>query len=725
MSIEARTRPTFRPDLEGLRGLAILLVIACHAAIPGAFAGFVGVDVFFVLSGFLITGLLVGEVDRSGRVDLIAFYARRARRILPAAAVVLVATLAVATIVLSPLDVPQISSDALAAVLSLANVHFALSSTDYFAPVDPSPVLHFWSLSVEEQFYLAWPALLVIGARLRRPRLGMTLICGIVLLGSLGLTAWLTPLSGPWAYYSLPTRAWQLAAGGAVALSMGPSRRMPAVLAAPVGWLGLIGLAGSLLVIDAQTPYPGIAAAVPTVSTVALIVAGSAAGSPGAFLLSLAPMRWLGRISYSLYLWHWPVLILGPAVIGSVRPGLIDDMDPMALSLALVAASVALAALSWRLIEEPFRVGRLSTGGHRRSLATAGAAVIAITIGSTSIGFAVQREVAAAELDGPTVGTDTDRPTTSRDRPLVFDPDTWTPDAQAPTSSSAPSSTPEPAPVVATPTDPVDAVQALISGKLPSRLRPSLSRARDDDSGLVDDGCALELGGTEPPICAYGDAHGARTVVLVGDSHAMSWFPALERLADRHHWRLIPLTKYSCVFVDMRVWSPWLDREYTECARWRDRVVARVRQIKPDLVVIASTRWFPTIDAGDDSPERQGDAMARLIERIPGRVAILVDTPRSAVDVPACLAQHRAAIEACTTRRADAFTWRHRRREREAARETGATLVDLSDQMCPTDPCPPIIDGRIVYRDHHHLTATFAATLAPALDAELEPLLQQ
>jgi hypothetical protein len=260
------------------------------------------------------------------------------------------------------------------------------------------------------------------------------------------------------------------------------------------------------------------------------------------------------------------------------------------------------------------------------------------------------------------------------------------------------------------------------SGPLPANLVPSLSAARNDSDPLVRDGCGLSLGGTEPPSCVYGDPHGKITVALVGDSHAANWFPALNIVARQRGWRLIPLTKFSCVFVDMRIWSPNLRREYTECATWRENVVDRLVQLRPDLVVISSNRWFPTVVDSDADPVAQGDAMARLIVRIPARVAIIVDTPRSQFDVPACLAEHRDAVEQCTTPRPAAFTWRHMRREKEAARMTGATIVDMSNATCPADPCPPIIGGKLVYRDNHHLTATFARSLATVLGAALPVL---
>lgn len=701
----------FRPDLEGLRGIAILLVLLCHARVPGAEAGFVGVDIFFVLSGFLITGLLVEDGERTGRIRLGAFYTRRVRRILPAAVVVLASTLLAAQVILSPLDLPRVADDGLAASLSLANIRFAVDATDYFAPIDASPLLHYWSLAVEEQFYLLWPVLLLVAARLGRPRVAMTALATAILVGSFILCLALTTSSGPWAYYSLPTRAWELAAGGLLALAAPRYRWVRGPVAAGLGWLGVGLLAVGLGAIHPTTAYPGLAALLPTLGAVAIIASGGAAGSPGAILLGTAPLRWLGRVSYSLYLWHWPILVLGPVALGlaSTEDGEVGADLPVRLGLVMLA--VVLAVLTWRFVEEPFRRARPSYGGRVRGFALAGATVLVVVVGSMTIGVVAARNVepvAAQDSDvGPPPTADASpsaavaAPSTS---PATSPTSTSSP-APAPTDSARPSATPGPSP--------------RIKGPMPRGLAPSLAKARTDEDRLVADGCGLALGGSRPPKCVYGDAAGTVTVALVGDSHAEQWFPTLELLAEEHRWRLVPFTKYSCPFVDLPVWSPYLDREYTECAAWRENVVDRLVELHPDLVIVASDRWFPVVANRDDDPERQGAAMAHLIKRIPGTVAIVVDTPRSEFDVPACLAQHRDAIERCTTSRTDAFSSRHRRREAEAARLSGASLIDLSGATCPTDPCPPIIGTTLVYRDHHHLTATFAISLAGDFEAAL------
>jgi peptidoglycan/LPS O-acetylase OafA/YrhL len=726
-------RPAFRPDLEGLRGIAILLVLLCHVGIPGAEAGFIGVDVFFVLSGFLITGLLVHEYERSGRLDLRAFYARRARRIVPAAVLVLACTLLAAELLLSPLDLPGIADAVLAAGLSVANIHFALQATDYFAPINASPVLHYWSLGVEEQFYLLWPLVLIAASRLARPRVAMTIATGLILVGSFLLSNAMTSTNTPWAYYSGPTRAWQLAAGGLLALAapVAASLRMDrlrGVVAPVIGWLGAGLLGAALLVIQPTTEYPGLASLLPTLGAVAIIASGGGARSPGAIALARGPLRWLGRISYSLYLWHWPILVLGSVALGVGASGLDEGVvrDDVPVRIGLVLLAVVVSWLSWRLVEEPVRRARGWRVGPLRGFGLAGAAVLSLVIASATLSVVATHNVATASVDVgaipddelpvlPPLETPDPTPDPSTESPVV------TPGPSGPGATRTPKPKPKPKPTVSPrpSTAPGPRPVARNSGPVPAGLTPSLGAARNDGDSLLAAGCALSLAGTRPPACVYGDTRGKITVALVGDSHAAHWFPALDRLARQRGWRLVPLTKFSCVFVDMRIWSPLLKREYTECEAWRENVVGRLVQLRPDLVVISSNRWFPTVVDADADPQRQGQAMARLIKRIGAPVAIIADTPRSEFDVPACLTAHLDAIEQCTTSRAAAFSWRHLRREKEAARVSGATLVNLSAATCPADPCPPIIGTRLVYRDNHHLTATFAASLAGVLGAAL------
>ena len=704
----------------------MLAVLWFHMGLPVAVGGFTGVDVFFVVSGFLITGLLLREQATTGRIDLGRFYSRRMRRILPAALATVAVTVVLAAIFLAPLQVPGIAQDGAASALSIGNIRFALQSTDYFAETDVSPFRHFWSLGVEEQFYLVWPGLLILALGAFRSRLKVGILMAGLLVASLAFAVWLTDVIEPWAFYSLPSRVWQLALGGLLAVAMGSNRQLPgwlAWLATPVGWLGLALLGAAFVVIDPATPYPGLWALLPAGGAAALIVAGGR-GLGTAQLLGWTPLRFIGRISYSLYLWHWPILTLPALAIG-------EDL-PIEARLGLGVVSIAVGAISWRFIEEPFWHGSLSTFRPRPVLATAVASAIAVAVLAAGIGEDSLARVRAAgagpaaQVATPSVEAGTPGPSPSDGTaavgvtarptnratasPAPGAPASPTTSTSVPSDGALPPGSPLPIPEDSPPPHP---------WALPAGLQPPLAGARDDKERLIPDGCFSSLKGSAPKDCTYGDPNGTFTVALVGDSHASHWFPAIEQIANANGWRLITFVKASCVFVDLPIFSPLLKREYTECEAWRPLVVQRLIAEQPDLVIVSSDRWLPPVNAVDQDPTRQGDAMARLLRQIPGRVAILADTPAAGTDVPVCLSAHVDDITRCATSRLAAFGRQHLVRERAAARASGATLIDLSDAICPGDPCQPVVRGMIVYRDDHHLTATFAASLAAILESRL------
>jgi len=362
----------FRPDIEGLRAVAILVVLAFHIGLPGAAGGFVGVDVFFVISGFLITGMLVREHDATGRIHLTSFYARRMRRLLPAAVLVIVVTAAVSVVVVSVFRIEDVVADAAASALYLSNIWFTLGATDYFgSPIDESPFLHYWSLAVEEQFYLVWPLLVAVVAR-RLTLRWLRWMVGAIAVGSFALSVVLTETNAPAAFFMLHSRAWQLALGALVALgSISLGRWQDGRLAGTAGWAGLGMIAASVVVFDDATPYPGVAALLPTVGAVLVVAAGlSGLAGPGR-LLSMAAPRFLGRISYPLYLWHWPLLILVPLAIGT---------DETWVRVALGGVAIVMAAATTRLVEDPIRLGRVLRLPPRRSVGVGLAASVAVAV---------------------------------------------------------------------------------------------------------------------------------------------------------------------------------------------------------------------------------------------------------------------------------------------------------------------------------------------------------
>jgi peptidoglycan/LPS O-acetylase OafA/YrhL len=707
----------FFPHVEGLRAVAVLAVLWYHIGLPGIPGGFAGVDIFFVISGFLITGLLLREREQTGRIALRHFYSRRMRRILPAVLATIAVTVVVASFVLAPLQMPGVAQDGAAAALSLGNIRFALESADYFATTDPSPFRHLWSLGVEEQFYLLWPTLLLVATSLVRSRILLAALAVLITVASFGFAFWLTDAFAPWAFYSLPSRLWELSLGGLLAIGWPWIDRIPSRLLIPVGWLGVGLFAIGLVTIDAGTPYPGTAALLPTLGAAALIV-GARGRDPVGWALRLSPVRFIGRISYSLYLWHWPILVLPVLATG--------EPMPIELGIALGLVSIVVAAASWRLIEEPFRRGRLWTRRPRVVVGTAVSTAVAVAVFSLGVGDYSLDRVAAVDA-APTAppaaspssqaeaaATIAATPTSAADSPAVASP---APDSGA---SPEPSPTPEPsAPLLATlpPTPKPTAVPN--PWALPANLTPSLADARNDKERIIADGCFMSLRGTKPPDCVYGDPNGPFTIALVGDSHAAHWFPAVEAIAKAHGWRLLTFTKASCVFVDMPIYSPILKRQYTECEGWRPQVVERLIEAQPDLTIVSSDRWLPTEINADSDPRRQGAAMARLLDQIPGAIAILGDTPASKVDVPVCLSQHADDITQCATPRIYAFGRQMLVRERAAAQASNATVIDLSDAICPGDPCQAVIGDTIVQRDDHHLTATFARSLAGLLEAAL------
>jgi peptidoglycan/LPS O-acetylase OafA/YrhL len=379
----------FRPDIEGMRAIAVGLVLLFHGFKFPFTGGFVGVDVFFVISGFLITSLLLREQTKTGRISILGFYARRARRILPASALLVLATIGATYYFLGFIAGNNVANDAQWTSVFAANIHFGLIGTDYLgSQLPPSPLQHMWSLGVEEQFYVVWPALflvMVLIVRGARHRIAMAAVLTVIIAASLAWSIIETMSNATWAYFSPFTRAWELALGALVAV-LAPAISRLGVQSArhrnqPVakGWVievlavcGLLGIAVSALVLNSLTPYPGSAVALPVVSSAVLIAAGCA--NPKTLVgrgLSIRPMQWLGARSYSLYLWHWPVLIIAVEYAGHELSGWQNT--------GLLLGAVVACALSYSLVENPLRRARFLTTRTWLSLAM-GAALIVGTI---------------------------------------------------------------------------------------------------------------------------------------------------------------------------------------------------------------------------------------------------------------------------------------------------------------------------------------------------------
>ena len=693
-----------------------------------------GVDVFYVISGFLITGLLRREILATARIDFVSFYARRARRLLPAALLVIAVTVVASALVLSRLRLPDVAGDAAAAAAYVANYRFAISSTDYLASAAaPSPLLHYWSLGVEEQFYLVWPLLIVLGVRLVSIRRLAWLIVPVA-LGSLALSIAWTDIAAPWAFFSLPTRAWELAVGALIALGiLRLPTRAPVWLASVGGCLGLALIAAAVLAVNASTPYPGLAALLPVGGAALLIVSGERTGSLTARALATAVPRWFGRISYSLYLWHWPLLILIPVALGR------DDLA-VRLAIGLVAIGIAAGSTAW--VEAPFREGRLRRVTPGRSVTLAVAASLIVAMGALAIGGILPglptapSAVAVAPRPTPSVADLGTVPPTTNASPGAIPSATLatsasaspagSPGASASSSPSpsagsgdtpTPSSTPVPIPNLPPP---------VLSGSLPDNLQPALQVAAKDLPDSYSDGCHLDFASTDPPPCTYGDPSSQTTVVLIGDSHAAQWLPALQVLAQRHDWRLVSLTKSACPIASVPVWNQVLKREYRECDAWHERVLARLANERPALAVVASASGYQIVDSSGRTPVAQAmdawhagivDFLGKVAQQA-GRIVLLAENPHLSFDPLDCLASH-ASIEGCPSPRDGEVDTAYASFEAALASELGIDLVSPTDWLCPGDTCPLVRGRYLVYRDDQHLTATWVAVLAPALDAAI------
>lgn len=647
----------YHPAIEGLRAIAVLSVVLAHALVPGFSGGFIGVDVFFVISGFLICRLLFDEIEREGRIHLVRFWARRVRRLLPNATLTLFAVLLIGIVLIPGYMRAGVGQDVAMSALQVSNFHFALSAVDYFRQDDPqSPVLHFWSLAVEEQFYVVWPALLamlcgVLGIRAAIfVRLLLVIVCAASMVGMLQAIT----ISQPVAFFHSWARAWQLGIGGllAVAYKAGVGRAgsrfvNPASFAplfGVLGWVGLGVIITSIRVLDESTLYPGMPAMLPTFGTAA-ILAGVTLPLQKAWgvgvLLTANPLRWLGARSYGWYLWHWPMLIF------------IEMLYPSLPGVRIVGAAAGLAAacVVFKFVEDPIRRGDLFPMPHMRVLLTGLASILLVV--AAAAGFA----------RAPSVGDD-----------------------------------------------------------LAAARSTTIEEAGADLGRVYQDKCHLDVEATKQPDCEYGKVGGRPRVVLFGDSHAAQWFAALEAAAASEGWSMRSWTKSSCPVNDIRVWYPPRRAAFHECDSWREAIMAELTgPNRPDVVVLSSlqdyTGWLEkpgepgSLLRKDEAEPIVRAGLERTLRRlVDADVTVIVvrDTPRMIKSFAQCYVGNGGSSCDLIRERALPKPWI----DVEVARSFGVNaslrLLDLTDQICEPYVCRLLRDGQLIWRDSHHIRASFA-----------------
>lgn len=625
----------YRGDIEGLRAVAILIVVANHAGwLRG---GFVGVDVFFVLSGYLITALLLDDAEQ-GSIHFLRFYARRFRRLLPALLVMLVGVTALAVLLFSPMAQVDQASAAGAASFWASNFHFAFSELDYFGPsARQNLFLHTWSLGVEEQFYLVWPALLSFFLWRKPPlnidRLKLAMI-GLALASIVACIAFTYP-TAQLGFYLMPCRAWQFALGALTLLyfSKGDVRR---------SWLAGCGIAmvlSAAVWLDPQVAYPGWRALIPSLGTAAILAAG-----PQTFvarLLAKSPMQAIGHVSYSWYLWHWPLLLFGASVFVTNGP---------AQKLAVVALSLVIAALSYKFIESPIRRNAALVRKPWKMI------VAALAIMMLAHALAVRWQNAA---------------------------DGW-----------------------------MNTPQQVVYRK--AKLDAPVIYAR---------GCDDFYHSATVTPCAFGAADAPHLAVLIGDSIAGQWAPAVVKAFDRSGWRVIVLTKGSCPMVAEPFFYDVIGRVYTECTQWRQDALAKLKSLHPDVVVLSSF-------SGYDFSESQWLAgTTKVLDEIAssaGHIYLLRATPHLPFNGPECLSSQpwgvsllrrpECRVPKISAQRPKVYSWI----TLAAQPFRNVSVIDMDDLICPSGVCSAKLGRQIVFRDDMHMTATFARSLAPALSDRME-----
>ncbi|MBX7268690.1 acyltransferase [Micromonospora sp. Llam7] len=669
----------FRPDIQGLRAVAVVVVILEHVLHwPGG--GFVGVDVFFVISGYLITGLLLREHRRTRRISFTDFYRRRLRRIAPVAVLVLVSTYLAASLVFLGERVRSTAWDALWAGLFAANWRFASIGTDYWQTNGPvSPLRHYWSLSVEEQFYLVWPVLLVLVLALSTPgrygspsRWVVGTVLGTVVVGSIAFGFWEVARHPSAAYFSTFSRTWELGSGALLAVAAPWLARIPAAARPALQWLGLTGLVVSVLTIDPQTPMPVPGAFLPVLSAT-LVIGGGVGGQRLMFPLTNRVARYTGDISYSLYLWHFPLLIL----IGAALPG-----TGVVVPLLTLGGTVLLSVLSYHLVEDPVR--RSSWLERRRTGAP--------------------RPRTGAALARPAAG-------------LV---------ALVATAAAVVTVTVR----VPSPTAPVEPVAVTSQDELTVALRTALAATEwpvlTPPAGELGRLGLAEKNGCRPE--PEGDDCGLRPrprklAFVVGDSIGTAWLPMVRQVLEPAGWSVSNLTYPGCPFLAAETVSP-VDSITRACPGHRSAIRRLVKDFRPELVIVGNAYHQRFVAAGGEPSLTEWESGVRLVREewlaSAGKVVAL-QPPPVGLDPKTCITR-LAAPGDCVSTLADRHL-AYAEVDRRVWSAPGSWHVGTTDWFCVSGQCPIFAGGVIVRLDGNHVTAEYARKLAPLFRDALVPVI--
>lgn len=677
----------FRADIQGLRAVAVLLVLVNHA-FQRPSGGFIGVDVFYVISGFLITGLMLREWDRNGNISLSDFYLRRLRRIAPAALVVLAATVIGAQLVWYAPQATQVTLDALSALLFVANWHFLATGTDYLqAGAQVSPIQHYWSLSIEEQFYAIWP-LILIGilalTRSRRVVLAVVLLLGAASITYAGFVTSNHPIA---AYFDTFGRAWELFAGALLALLPSAASYLHPWIRRGLTFVGLAALGVLAIEIDTSSPVP-YPAIIPVIAATVLII-WSNAPAPRTSILGNPVSQWLGNISYSLYLWHFPILIFATTIFGS---------SLLVQSLALVS-SVVVADLSRRFIEQPamklrFLQSRKTPGSavpstHSRSHGLViGSAVLAVIVCFSSLQIWGPTSLRSSSALASTIGVE------PGEHKTLPDEASWA-KAVADASTATEWST-----------GAKDDLDKLYDFQLPSEL----------DS---EDGCLSNVWwNTDPRWC--GEPETADVLVL-GDSVTLAWTPAVREASGNS--QVAAMGFGNCSLVDVEATDFSGSQGFIErCSQRRAEMHEAIQRYEPSTIVVSaaeSTIGFMNAVPAEKLQAEWAAGLERMFDSlsdVPN--VVFVSSPPRGPDPATCSLKFRGPSE-CMSPMSYRLTMKTDTEADVAAKYSNVTFVDTRSWFCTSEICPPFIGEMLVRADASHLTHAMSKSLGRYLEDAL------
>ncbi|MDH2413338.1 acyltransferase family protein [Nocardioides sp. CER19] len=681
-----------RADIQGIRALAVVVVILNHLFGNPA-GGFVGVDIFFVISGFLITGLLLREHERTGHISFLGFYRRRIRRILPAATLVLLVGVGWSYFVFPTARWDATRVDAVWAELFGANLRFQELSTDYFNATGPvSPFQHYWSLSIEEQFYFVWPwlMLLLFAVLLRRnhsrQRASVVVfaVLGVVTAASFVYAVRQSAAAPASAYFDSFTRVWELGVGALLAGATPVLVRIPLALRPALAWTGAAGMVFSVVHVRSTMSFPAPWGLLPVLSAALTIAAGTFADRTQQqrwfFPFTSRPASYVGDISYSLYVWHFPIIVIATATWGSST----------SVKTKVLLGIVVVAVYSYHLVEDPIRRSRFlalrSRGTHQGKVLVSG-----LVVGCLAIGAAVVGSNGAA-ADGGAVSV----PKAS---------------AAAALAKYGPAGRVLKAEIV----------DALGATAWPSDLHPSIDESIGGSESSPDMmACGTPTSTLDPERCSWGSRAPRHTAVIVGDSIAMTYATSLRAIFEKMPgWRFYVMGTFGCVFTQTLVASADPATQKA-CPKRKDDAVQAALRLHPDLLFVANLDMMRIpVGGGALTPQQFADSTGRILAPFQdgaGRI-VMLSSPPPDKDIAACYTR-RSHPSDCVS--SVVPYWKAQRTaDRAMVKSLGGTWIDARDWFCAFGRCPAFVGTTPTKVDASHMTVSYALRIAPAVKETL------